>query len=142
MDLVADDEPLPAAELLDYQRAGRAWVDTDETGRVVAYLIADWVDGVVHVEQVSVHPDSAGRRIGAALVEHVAQWARERGSAALTLTTYCEVAWNGPYYQRLGFRPIAAAELTPGLRAIRAAEAEHGLDAWPRIAMRRELLFP
>jgi GNAT superfamily N-acetyltransferase len=93
----------------------------------------------VHVEQVSVHPDHARRGIGAALIEHVAGWAGERGSAALTLTTFADVPWNGPYYERLGFRVLAGADLTPGLRAVRAQEAAHGLDEWPRIAMRREL---
>ncbi len=139
MDAVAGDEPLPAAELLGYQRDGRAWVATGDGDRPVGYLIARWVDGVVHVEQVSVHPAAAGRRLGAALVEHVAGWARERGSPALTLTTFAEVAWNAPYYERLGFRRLADAELTPGLVAIRAEEAAHGLDRWPRLAMRRDL---
>lgn len=139
MDAVAGDEPLPVAELLRYQRDGRAWVATGDEDRPVAYLIARWVDGVVHVEQVSVHPAAAGRRLGAALVEHVALWARDRGSPALTLTTFAEVAWNAPYYERLGFRRLADGRLTPGLVEIRAEEAAHGLDRWPRLAMRRDL---
>ena len=40
-----------------------------------------------------------------ALIEHVAGWARAHGSPALTLTTFTEVPWNAPYYERLGFRP-------------------------------------
>jgi GNAT superfamily N-acetyltransferase len=137
MDEVAGDEPLPAAELLTYQQDGRAWIYPDESGEPAAYLIAKWVDGVVHVEQVSVDPRHAGKGIGASLIEHVAGWARERGSAALTLTTFRDVVWNGPYYERLGFRPLDV--LTPGLAEIRAEEAAHGLDRWPRLAMRREL---
>lgn len=58
---------------------------------------------------------------------------------ALTLTAYTEVPWNGPYYERLGFRYLAAEEETPGLRAIRRHERAHGLDAWPRACMRRDL---
>ncbi|MGX6604389.1 GNAT family N-acetyltransferase [Micromonosporaceae bacterium Da 78-11] len=136
---VAEDEPLPAEVLLGYQRAGRAWVAADDGDRPVAYLIADWVDGNVHVEQVSVHPAQGGRRLGAGLIEEVAGWARERGAPALTLTTFAEVAWNAPYYERLGFRRLAEAELMPGLLEIRATEAAHGLDRWPRVAMRRDL---
>jgi GNAT superfamily N-acetyltransferase len=138
MDRVAGDEALPADEMLTYQRDGRAWVTVDGD-RPIAYLLARWVDGVAHVEQVSVDPAHAGRGLGAALIEHVAGWARAHGSPALTLTTFTEVAWNGPYYARLGFRPLADDELTPGLRAIRAEEAAHGLDEWPRVAMRRDL---
>jgi len=139
MDFVAEDDPGTVEELLPYVRDGRAWVVDGPGGSPVAYLIADWVDGNAHVEQVSVDPAHAGRGLGASLVEHVAQWARERGAPALTLTTYTEVAWNGPYYERLGFRRLADGEITPGLRAVRAAEAAHGLDRWPRAAMRREL---
>lgn len=139
MDAVAGDEALPAEELLDYVRAGRAWVTVDENDRPIGYLIARWVDGVVHVEQVSVDPAAAGHGLGAALIEHVAEWARKHGSAALTLTTFAGVPWNAPYYERLGFRRLADTELTPGLREIRAEEAAHGLDEWPRLAMRRDL---
>lgn len=136
---VAGDEALPADEMLTFQRDGRAWVTADEDDQPIAYLLALWVDGVAHVEQVSVDPAHAGHGIGAALIEHVAGWARSQGSPALTLTTFAEVAWNAPYYERLGFRRLADDELTPGLRAIRAEEAAHGLDEWPRLAMRRDL---
>ncbi|TDC88587.1 GNAT family N-acetyltransferase [Saccharopolyspora aridisoli] len=138
MDLVASDGPPPLAVLREFQEAGRAWVAVVEDVPV-AYLIAAAVDGCAHVEQVSVHPDHAGRRIGFRLIETLAAWARDRGLPALTLTTFTEVAWNGPYYLRCGFRYLTDDELTPGLRDIRAAEAVAGLDAWPRACMRREL---
>jgi GNAT superfamily N-acetyltransferase len=99
----------------------------------------DSVDGAAHIEQVSVQPDDARRGIGRALIERAGEWARDRGLSALTLTTYVEVPWNGPYYERLGFRYLTAAEETPGLRAIRAHERAAGLDAWPRACMRRAL---
>jgi GNAT superfamily N-acetyltransferase len=139
MSSVAADDPFPAAELRQFQRAGRAWVVADEHDVPIAYLLAEWVDGNVHIEQVSTHPDAAGRGLGRDLIEHVAQWARERAAPALTLTTFVEVPWNGPYYERLGFRRLAPEEETAGLRAIRAAESAHGLDQWPRCCMRREL---
>jgi GNAT superfamily N-acetyltransferase len=139
MQAIADDEPPSVEELGEYQRDGRAWVYADADDRPLAYLIARWVDGSVHIEQVSVHPGAAGRRIGRALIDAVAGWARRHHAAALTLTTFTEVPWNAPYYLRLGFRPLTEGELTPGLWEIRAAEAAHGLDRWPRTAMRREL---
>lgn len=139
MAAVADDDP-PALETLEgYRRAGRARV-VDEGGRPVAYLIWDDVDGAVHVEQVSVHPDAARRGLGRALIDELAADAAARGVRALTLTTFTDVPWNAPYYARLGFRELQEAELTHGLRAIRRAEADHGLDRWPRVCMRRDVL--
>jgi ribosomal protein S18 acetylase RimI-like enzyme len=136
---IADDEPLTLDELAAYQRAGRAWAAVGETGHTAAYLIADLVDGNVHIEQVSVHPGSARRGVGRSLLEHAAGQAAAEGIRALTLTTFSEVPWNAPYYERCGFRRLDEAELTPGLRAIRRREAERGLDRWPRVCMRRDL---
>jgi len=136
---IAEDEPLALDELIRYQRAGRIWVAVDETDQPVAYLVAEVVDGNLHVEQVSVHPDSARCGVGRSLLEHAADRATAEGIPALTLTTFVQVPWNAPYYVRCGFRDLDQTELTPGLRAIRRREAAHGLDRWPRVCMRRDL---
>lgn len=136
---IADDEP-PALDTLErFRRAGRCWVAADERDRPAAYLIAEPVDGALHVEQVSVHPRAAGRGVGRSLIAHAAAHARAEGLAALTLTTFAEVPWNAPYYARLGFRTLAGSDLTPGLRRIRAEESGHGLARWPRVCMRLDL---
>lgn len=139
MNWIADDPPPADEELLAYVRAGRAWV-AERDGEVVAYLLAEVVDDAVHVEQVSVHPDHAGHGLGRHLVDHAAAWGRDRGLVAQTLTTFDDVPWNRPYYERLGFEVVDDAALTPGLRAVREAEATRGLDRSSRVAMRRPLL--
>jgi GNAT superfamily N-acetyltransferase len=139
MTFVAEDDPPSIETLTEFVNDGRAWVYTDTDDRPVAYLLAEVVDGNAHLEQVSVHPDHARRRLGKALLDHMIDWAREQQLPAVTLTTYTEVPWNGPYYERHGFRYLTDGELTPGLRKIRAAEVAHGLDRWPRACMRREL---
>jgi len=136
---IAEDEPLPLGELARYHRAGLAWVVADDADTPVAYLIADRVDGNLHVEQVSVHPGSARRGLGRLLLDHLAAHAPSEGASALTLTTFTQVPWNAPYYARCGFQPMDDSRLTPGLREIREHEAAHGLDRWPRTCMRREL---
>ncbi|MFF8277350.1 GNAT family N-acetyltransferase [Streptomyces lateritius] len=142
MAVIADDEPLPLDVLDAYRLGGRAWVAADEADRPVAYLLTDTVDGAAHIEQVSVHPAVARRGIGRALIEHLAADAAQRCLTAVTLTTFTEVPWNAPYYTRLGFRALTESDpdLTAGLRAIRQAEAAHGLATWPRVCMRRDLL--
>lgn len=139
MDLVADDDPGSVGELAPYALDGRAFVAADARDRPVGYLLLDVVDGAAHVEQVSVHPEHARKGIGRTLIERAARWAREHEYDALTLTTYVEVPWNGPYYERLGFRYLTAEEETPELRAIRDHERSSGLDAWPRACMRLDL---
>jgi GNAT superfamily N-acetyltransferase len=129
---IADDEPFPIPVLERFRAAGWAWVAVDDADRPVGYLVAEPVDGAVHVEQVSVHPSHARRGIGRALLLSVAP------DSPLTLTTFADVPWNAPYYARLGFRVLPESEWTPGLRAIRAREASIGLDRWARVCMRRE----
>jgi GNAT superfamily N-acetyltransferase len=141
---VAQHDPFSIAELTAYQVAGHAWVAVALDGsrsddRPVAYLVVDIVAGNAHIEQVSVRPRFARRGIGRTLIDHVAIWARGHGRPALTLTTFRDVAWNAPYYERCGFRTLPADEVTPELAAIRRHEAELGLDRWPRVCMRREI---
>ncbi|MDH6706940.1 ribosomal protein S18 acetylase RimI-like enzyme [Kitasatospora sp. MAA19] len=146
---IAHDEPPAPHELAHYLDEGVALVALADhpglpgdaalpadPGPIAGYLLAEPVDGALHIEQVSVHPDHARRGIGRALIEHLAAGT---DAPALTLTTFTDVPWNAPYYARCGFRPLADHEVTPGLREIRRKEAEHGLDRWPRLCMRRDL---
>ncbi|MFD7441205.1 GNAT family N-acetyltransferase [Streptomyces sp. NPDC059909] len=139
MAAIADDEPPPLDLLERYRRAGHAWVTADADDRPVAYLLSEPVDGAAHIEQLSVHPAVARRGLGRGLIDHLAAVAAADGLTALTLTTFADVPWNAPYYARLGFRALGDDELTDGLREIRRAEAEHGLDHWPRVCMRRDM---
>ena len=138
MAVVADDEPPTVDELAAFQRDGRAWVATAQDDAPVAYLLVDVVDGAAHVEQVSVHPQHARQRLGERLIDTAASWARDRSLGTLTLTTYADVPWNGPYYRRLGFEVVPEHEVGSGLRSVREHEAARGLDAWPRVVMRRD----
>jgi GNAT superfamily N-acetyltransferase len=135
MSYISDHLP-PAIDLLQgYQRGGRAWVSTDPTDHPIAYLIADLVDANAHIEQVSVHPSFSRRGIGRSLIDHLGAWAREHDRPAVTLTTFAEVPWNGPYYVRCGFRAIPDAEMGPELAVLFAGERARGLARDPRVAM-------
>ena len=93
----------------------------------------------IYVQELDVLTSHAGRRIGAALIEQVAQLARTRQLTQLVLSTYREVPWNAPYYRRLGFRDIEEAELDAALIKRRDAHIARGLDESKRVFMRREL---
>ncbi|MDA8312761.1 MAG: GNAT family N-acetyltransferase [Actinomycetota bacterium] len=134
---IADAEPMAAATLVAYSQTGRAWVAVDDRDRAVGYVVVDVVDGCAHVEQISVDPDHQGRGLGRALIDEVERWAAARDMPAMTLTTFDHVSWNRPLYEHLGFAVIEDPDLQPGLRAVRDAETEHGLDPATRVCMRR-----
>jgi len=138
MTAVGDDDLASLEHLASYQHAGRAWV-AENDGQIAGYLLVDVLEISAHVERVSVDPAHAGLRIGQQLLEAAADWALQQGLAALTLTTFALVPWNAPYYARLGFAVLPADEQSSQLRAIRKAEIERGLDAWPRVTMCRQL---
>jgi len=63
----------------------------------------DRIGDGAHLEQLSVHPDHARRGIGRALLRAGCGWAAAQGYDELTLATYRDVAWNGPFYATEGF---------------------------------------
>lgn len=63
-----------------------------------------------HLEQLSVHPDHAGRGIGRALLRAGCDWAAARGYRELTLATYRDVPWNGPFYASEGFVEVGTVD--------------------------------
>ena len=136
MPAAADTFPLPPESLSGYRRAGRAWVAADEHDEPVGFVVADVVDGSAYIEQVSVHPAHAGHRIGAMLLDYVADWAAAQDMHAMTLITFRGVPWNAPYYERLGFRELTDAEITPGLAA---RNADQGGNSAARVCMLRAL---
>ena len=134
---IAGDEPLSITELEPFVAAGHAWVAVDASDQPVGYLLSGIVDGCAHIEQVSVAPAHARRRLGAALIDHLDAHAAAENRPALTLTTFRAVPWNAPYYTRLGFVVLGPAEQGPELRALIERETRSIPAHAARVAMRR-----
>lgn len=93
-------------------------------------------DDTAHLQQLVVDPSLHRRGIGTALVESCCDEAARRGHAELTLTTFRDVAFNAPYYARIGFQVV---EQPDGVLA-RHLEHERAYDALsPRLGMVRRL---
>jgi GNAT superfamily N-acetyltransferase len=84
------------------------------------------LEGIAHLEQLAVRPDVHRQGIGGALVRAAMAEAASRGYGEITLCTYADVPWNGPFYATLGFEELA--ELGPLHRRMRDHEREIGLD--------------
>ena len=138
MDDIANAEPPALAAYEEARMAGQLWVATCR-GEVVGYVLALQLDGQAHLEQLSVDPAHSRRGLGAALVGTVTAWASALGAPDVTLTTFRDVPWNGPYYERFGFEVVDETGWTPALQAVRAHEAAEGLDVSSRVIMRLRL---
>jgi GNAT superfamily N-acetyltransferase len=133
------DASFPLDDLARLVGLGQVWVGCLEEDLPVGMVIASVREGAVYVEEMDVLPAHGRRGLGARLLGRVCSWAEAQGHAAVTLSTFRDVPWNGPFYRKHGFRDLQPAEWTPGMRAIREKEARHGLRVEARVFMRKEL---
>jgi N-acetylglutamate synthase-like GNAT family acetyltransferase len=114
---------------------GLVWVAA-ENDHPIGFASTEPFEDALHLWELVVQLDAQQRGAGRALVEAVAADARARGLPAVTLTTFRDVAFNAPFYARLGFEQLDLARLNPRLVAVRENEAKMGLDMPNRCAMR------
>ena len=83
--------------------------------------------------ELDVYPEHQRKGIGKSLVQTVINWACEEGYKSLMLTTFSNIPWNAPFYEKMGFRALSETELTADLFAALEKEAKLGLRG--RVAM-------
>jgi GNAT superfamily N-acetyltransferase len=106
----------------------------------VGFAWVNQVCGAPHLEELAVIPSAGRRGLGRALLEGVCSWADGAGFPSLTLCTFRDVPWNGPFYRSAGFVELESGAWCPELAAIRAAEGANGLDdVGVRVVMIRRL---
>ncbi len=108
---------------------------TTDRGAVVGFVHVLDLGGHWHLEQIAVDPARLRRGHGSRLLEGAHAEVRSRGGTEVTLMTYADVPWNGPWYTRRGYREIdPPAYLAPMLDAEQQLGlARHGR----RVAMAR-----
>jgi ribosomal protein S18 acetylase RimI-like enzyme len=105
MEWAAGDVTDPT-ELAEAARAETLWVAEAE-GAVCGFLLGEAIGEDFHIWEIAVDRRRQRRGIGAMLVDTALAAAAQRGSIRATLTTDRALAWNGPWYRRLGFADIA-----------------------------------
>ena len=102
---------------------------------LAGFLVAERFSRELHIWEMDVAPAFQRRGIGAGLVRAAQIDARNSGITALTLTTFRDVAWNAPFYARLGFVEVTALDAHMRLAGELAVEVDSGLPADRRCAM-------
>jgi ribosomal protein S18 acetylase RimI-like enzyme len=116
---------------------GLCFVMVDDGDAPVGFATCGVLDGALHLYELAMVPEHGGKGLGKTLIETVCDEAVSRGLSAVTLSTFTDVAWNGPFYERVGFRNLTDDELSPGLHLVKKHEADVGLTH--RCIMRREV---
>ncbi|NUU66244.1 GNAT family N-acetyltransferase [Enterobacteriaceae bacterium BIT-l23] len=136
---IADDAVLSTQAHLALIRSGHCLVAVEKHDRPIGFLAAGVRHGRLHIHEFAVHHDWQGKGVGSTLLNHLAADARKKGLRQLSLTTFREVPWNRPFYERQGFRVLTPPELPDDLQHLMAQEARHGLEPARRCAMVRDL---
>ncbi|MGJ8528671.1 GNAT family N-acetyltransferase [Maritalea sp.] len=102
------------------------WV-AEMFGEPVGFLRAKPVDDLLYCAEVSVLRQHQSKQIGKKLLNNFAEFAKSNGFAGISGITFENVPWNAPYYARLGFGALPAADLGEELRQIMASDTEQSL---------------
>jgi len=124
-------------ELQSASREGHLWVVLADDAAVGFAHVELIETTAAHLEEIDVLPAHGRRGLGTRLVMQVCRWAAASGYQSVTLTTFRDVPFNMPFYQRLGFRVVPASQLSPALHAVVQDETRRGLDPSRRVVMKR-----
>ncbi|MBF0560594.1 MAG: GNAT family N-acetyltransferase [Alphaproteobacteria bacterium] len=118
------DNPTPDPMMyLRFLDKGAIFVAVDSEDNIVGFALTEEVGCQGFLNEIYVHPAHGRQGLGRRLVDAVKIWCDMRGYNEVRLTTFVNVAWNAPYYARLGFQPLKEDELSPELLDVRRDEA-------------------
>lgn len=132
---IAEGEGQTEQDHLAFIEQQLEWVAVNANDEPIGFINVDRHDGSLHICELSVCQNHQGKGIGKQLIRQVFMAALAQNRSSVTLTTFRDVPWNAPYYQRLGFSIIEDSALTPTLHAILQEEVEAGFQAEDRCAM-------
>ena len=92
----------------------------------------------LYFQQVSVDPRHGRKGIGRRLLEHVDAKADQLGHTAVTLSTFRDLAWNAPFYSKLGYEILPRKKLVPYMLEIETMQAPF-MDISKRVFMRKPI---
>jgi GNAT superfamily N-acetyltransferase len=136
---LADGQTMDQTLLTALCRDGTLWVVTDGIDEPVGFLAAHELDDAFYIAEVSIARFHQRQGLGARLITAAAEHARAAGFGAVTLTTYRDLPWNGPYYAKIGFAEVDPAKVGPGHVQKPQAEVEAGHDPIRRCVMAKGL---
>ncbi|QXE10009.1 MULTISPECIES: GNAT family N-acetyltransferase [Pseudomonas] len=137
---LADTDVASTAQHRQFIDHAHVWVAENTSAQLAGFIRALDVGKQLHVEELSVSLAFQGQGVGRDLLLAAIEHARREQMRAVTLTTFRDVPWNAPFYQRMGFVDVAPGEHAAHLLDALQKEVEHGFAAERRCAM--HLILP
>ncbi|MEM1391665.1 MAG: GNAT family N-acetyltransferase, partial [Pseudomonadota bacterium] len=79
----------------------------------------------LYLDQISVHPDHGKQGLGRILVYAVIAEAEARRLGHVSLSTFRDLRWNGPFYASMGFVEMDRSKMEPYMLEIEDAQRGH-----------------
>lgn len=136
---IADHEPGDVEYIQSFMRTGAVHVAVSDRGEPVGFGLSGLLDGAVHLYELAVDPTHGRRGLGTRLMAAGCGYGQAKGCRAMTLSTFRDLAWNGPYYSKLGFHAVKRDDWTPGMHLLHAREVDIGLPVERRFFMRKDI---
>ncbi len=122
-------------EFTQAQRRGHLWVALAPEGLPIGFALVKEVGRVAHLDELQVLPEHGRRGVGSRLLRTVCESSIRAGYPAVTLSTFTDIPWNAPFYERRGFRVILRDRLLPPHAELVEAERARGLRTDLRVMM-------
>ncbi|WP_409373218.1 GNAT family N-acetyltransferase [Pseudomonas baltica] len=84
--------------------------------KIIGFAAMRPLDGLLYLDNISVRPSASG--IGAKLLSAAIEHAESLGVQAVSLTTFREPPWNGPWFRKHGFLTMPGAYIGEGLKQV------------------------
>jgi len=137
---IAEGDVLSAQDHSYCVDAGLSWVAVETIPQTLTgFIIAQVISDEFYIAELCVSQTHQQKGIGSKLIQRTLNEARALGLEAATLTTFIDVPWNAPYYERLGFGILAGENLPSYLKQKLKNEETAGLPLELRCAMRKIL---
>lgn len=121
------DDTVPVTQLHQGVQARLLWVALQQEV-AVGFTLCTLHEQYLHLLEVAVHPDWGQQGIGRLLVAQVIEHARQRGLPGVTLTTFRDLPFNGPFYASMGFAEIPSDRCSATITDIVLAERTAGMQ--------------
>lgn len=136
--------PLESTTVSEWLATGTIYV-LENGIHMLGFTAVQPKDGILYVAELSVLESQQGRGLGSLLLDKVFDDARQmaqdagRETARVSLTTYPDVPWNGPWYRKRGFQEVNPETLGSWhVQKVRQDDSDLARPGYRRCCMLRE----
>ena len=116
------------------------FVSVNPENQVTGFLYAEKHGQDLYIIELDVDGTLQKQGIGRKLLGHIIDFARKHDFSSVTLTTFNDVIWNRPFYEKLGFQKLHDDHLPDYLQKKIESEVECGFARESRCAMTLDVL--